>query len=473
MIETIRADGKVPIPPVAIVQSKYHMVSWYKDQLKGSEVIHLSENGYTTNDISLKFMEHFIQYTQAGPDQPYKMLLMDNQSCHTNPQLILLAEKNNVILFTFPAHLTHCMQPLDVGVFQPYKHWHNKAVQYATESLDFEYTIASFFRDLPEIREKTFKKATVQNAFRKAGMWPVNKESTFELMRKYMKTTPTAKEVIKEPELPTLGTPTTVRQVQYQLGELKPKVMDLLSSPSQRKFDSFTRGTETVLDENEFTQFDRDIAYRRLAELVAKKPSNRKRLQKGGQLSGRDAQAAIEAKERKDAEKAANKEARMLRQIANKERKEQKTAWVAWRKKESLRKKAIKQLPRGVIGEPVLYKEHTPPPFLEPGKEPVDQKPSVLPAIDSAENLFHRSPHTPVQHIIRTSLTKLEPQQEQEQEQEQELQQGELSDGSEESYIRLDLEGEIGYDSTDSDDSSKSSDSSDSDELSGGGYFKL
>ncbi|RFU26004.1 hypothetical protein B7463_g10337, partial [Scytalidium lignicola] len=445
MIETICANGKAPIPPVAIVQGKYHMVSWYKDQLEGSEVIHLSESGYTTNHISLRFLEHFIQYTQAGPNQPYKLLLMDNQSCHTNPEFTLLATNNNVVLFTFPAHLTHCMQPLDVGVFQPYKHWHNKAIHNATESLDFEYTIASFFRDLPDIHEKTFKKSTIQHAFKKAGMWPVDQEATFALMKKYVKSEP-KKEV----------------QIQYQLGDLKPKVMDLLSSSSQCKFDSFTHGTELVLDESEVIKFDHDIAYQRLQELTIKKLSNQKRIQKGGELTAQAAQIAIAEKEQKEAEKAANKEVRMLRQIANKEKREQKAAWVAWRKKEALRKKAIKQLPRGVVGEVVMYKEYTPPPFPEPGKELiVEQKPLAIPTINSAEIPLHKPPQTPYQQTIRTSFARPELQQEE----------GE-SDGSEESYIQLDLEGEFGFSSSSSD-SGDSSNSSDSEESSEEGYFKL
>ncbi|RFU31616.1 hypothetical protein B7463_g4740, partial [Scytalidium lignicola] len=240
----------------------------------------------------------------------------------------------------------------------------------------------------------------------------------------------------KEPELRVPGTPTTIRQVQYQLRELKPKIIDLLSSPSQRKFDSFARGSELILDENELTKLKRDMAYRRIQDLITRKPSNRKRLQQGGELTGEAVQAKIEEKERKEAQKAANKEAIMLRQIANKERREQKAAWVAWRKKESLRKKAIKQLPRGVEGEPVLYKEHIPPPFIEPGKEPVDQKPSVtsIDSINSTENPFHRPPQTPVQQLIRTSFAKPELQE----------QGGGLSDDSIESYIRLDLEGEFG-----------------------------
>ncbi|RFU33217.1 hypothetical protein B7463_g3122, partial [Scytalidium lignicola] len=161
----------------------------------------------------------------------------------------------------------------------------------------------------------------------------------------------------------------------------------------------------------------------------------------------------------------------MLRQIANKERKDQKAAWVAWRKKEALRKKAIKQLPRGVTGVPELYKEHTPPPFIKPGKEPVNQKPSVTPTADIADIPLYRPPQTPVQQLVRTSFARPEPLEELQQEQEQEQEhEGGVSDASMESYIRLDLEGEIGYNSSNFSDSG---DSSDSEELDESGYVKL
>ena len=103
------------------------MESWYRDKLSGGELVLLSENGFTTDALAIRFLQHFIQ---RAPDQLYKMLLMDNHGSHRTPQFILLARWNNIIPYSFPAHLTHCIQPLDVGVFQPYKHWHNKAILY-------------------------------------------------------------------------------------------------------------------------------------------------------------------------------------------------------------------------------------------------------------------------------------------------------------------------------------------------------
>ena len=124
------------------------MESWYREGLKGGELVLLSENGFTTHEIAIQFLDHFIKHTNAGPDKPWKMLLFDNHGSHKTPQFILKCIRNHIVPRGFHAHLTHVMQPLDVGVFQPYKHWHNVAIQLAMERLDFDYNISSFLRDL-------------------------------------------------------------------------------------------------------------------------------------------------------------------------------------------------------------------------------------------------------------------------------------------------------------------------------------
>lgn len=38
------------------------------------------------------------------------------------------AKAHNIILFRLPPHSTHLTQPLDVGCFQPFKHYHSQAI---------------------------------------------------------------------------------------------------------------------------------------------------------------------------------------------------------------------------------------------------------------------------------------------------------------------------------------------------------
>jgi hypothetical protein len=97
--------------------------------------------------------KNFLEHTNTGPDSPKRVLLMDGQRSHTTLEFVIRANKANIQRYLYPSHLTHVMQPLDVGVFQPYKHWHKKAIQHAMRNLDIDYNIASFFRDLTEIRE--------------------------------------------------------------------------------------------------------------------------------------------------------------------------------------------------------------------------------------------------------------------------------------------------------------------------------
>ena len=50
------------------------------------------------------------------------MLVINGYGSHMTCEFLNYATEHKICLFTFPAHLTHIMQPLDVEVFQPYKH---------------------------------------------------------------------------------------------------------------------------------------------------------------------------------------------------------------------------------------------------------------------------------------------------------------------------------------------------------------
>jgi hypothetical protein len=164
MVETIIANGTT-IPPLMIIQGKQHMEIWYSSKLEKGVRVVLSDSGYTNKEISLIYLDHIILHTNAGLDKPPKVLLMDRHGSHMDPEFTLRATAHNIHPYPFPGHLTHVLQPLDVGVFQPYKHWHKKAVQHAMRNLDLDYNVASFMRNMQEIQAETFKKGTIHSAF--------------------------------------------------------------------------------------------------------------------------------------------------------------------------------------------------------------------------------------------------------------------------------------------------------------------
>src|SRR6266480_3028477 len=127
---------------------------------------------------------------------------MDNHESHETAEFLKLANDNHILPYLLIPHLTHCMQPLDVGVFQPYKHWHDVAIQNALASLSFEYDIQSFLQDLSTIQENIFKKRTIQHAFRKSGMWPIDTKQCLKQLKTF---NPLSKSNNDEPTLSLLS----------------------------------------------------------------------------------------------------------------------------------------------------------------------------------------------------------------------------------------------------------------------------
>jgi hypothetical protein len=73
-----------------------------------------------------------------------------------------------------PPNLTNLLQPLDVSVFQPLKHYQAKALDIIVHNGCTKITKLEFLSYIQEIRIQAMKESTVKSAFRKTGIWPFN-----------------------------------------------------------------------------------------------------------------------------------------------------------------------------------------------------------------------------------------------------------------------------------------------------------
>ena len=95
------------------------MDTWIHDRLTGDETITTSPTGYTNDKVVMEYLEHLIKHTRASVSKPWKLLLLDGHITHKFPDFVVKAYKHHIALHVFPSHLTHALQPLDVGVFRP------------------------------------------------------------------------------------------------------------------------------------------------------------------------------------------------------------------------------------------------------------------------------------------------------------------------------------------------------------------
>jgi len=99
---------------------------------------------------------------------------MNDHDSHMTKEFLDYATVNNIKLFTFSSHATHLLQPLDVGVFQSFKHWHAKGVDVAMRCGQTEFNKLDFFALFSTIHAKTMTLKTISHAWEKTGLMPYN-----------------------------------------------------------------------------------------------------------------------------------------------------------------------------------------------------------------------------------------------------------------------------------------------------------
>jgi hypothetical protein len=113
VVESISADGKA-ILPLVIVPGRNIMMSWFSEQMTGAEVVSVSPSGYTNEGICVQWLDHFIQHNKCGPQEPWRILLLDGATCHEADDFILEAKMNR-IWFCWSHQLGHCDPVLFLG----------------------------------------------------------------------------------------------------------------------------------------------------------------------------------------------------------------------------------------------------------------------------------------------------------------------------------------------------------------------
>lgn len=161
------------VPPCMIfprVHFKDHMINGAPPETLGLA----NPSGWSNSEKFEVFLQHFIKH--AKPNNENKVLLiLDNHESHLSIKIIDLAKKNGIVMFTFPPHTSHKLQPLDRTVFGPLKKYYNKAcnewlLQHPGSPLTIYHVAECFGKAYP----LAFTPSNIQSGFRVSGIWPIN-----------------------------------------------------------------------------------------------------------------------------------------------------------------------------------------------------------------------------------------------------------------------------------------------------------
>jgi len=135
LIECVSAVG-IRLPAFYIYAGTAHYKGWDScEAIDPETVFPYTNNGWTKDYVGLEWLQnHFSKF--AIPLRPVKtrLLLCDNHSSHDNYEIYEHCLANDIALFFFPSHVTHILQPLDVGVFSPLDQYCSQEVDDRTAS---------------------------------------------------------------------------------------------------------------------------------------------------------------------------------------------------------------------------------------------------------------------------------------------------------------------------------------------------
>lgn len=71
-------------------------------------------------ELFVTTMKHFNKHTWSYKKNP-SLVIMDNHGSHLSIEALDLAKGNSVTILTVYSHMSANLQPLDVGLFYPFK----------------------------------------------------------------------------------------------------------------------------------------------------------------------------------------------------------------------------------------------------------------------------------------------------------------------------------------------------------------
>ena len=315
-IECIAADGFV-LPPYFILKGEHHLERWYESsQIPDDYRINVSPTGWSNDLIAFDWIQHFHAHTKdrVAPGEK-RLLLMDNHGSHLTRDFIEFCAGVDIILFPFPPHTTHFLQPLDGKPFLALKHYFRQSNTQISRWGFSAADKASFLEEMPKIRENAFKSRTIRNSFKERGLWPLDPEKILSTLRQQ----------VEEPELqifngspppqssptvtPSISPPNTIRTARRRQKKILETPDALLSSRKyQRRIRQAAQGhidTIELLEELKGT-----VSYLQRKHENEKKQKSRRHVKKPlshtGALEVADAKRYIE-------ERGAEERAAMVR----------------------------------------------------------------------------------------------------------------------------------------------------------------
>ena len=199
------------LPSFVIFKGTAQYMGWHTETGDPDAKFAYSPNGWTDDELALKWLRHFDQHTRdhEGGAGCQRLLILDGHHSHITLEFCQYAIRNNIELLCFPAHTTHLLQPLDVGLFGPLQKYYGKAADDHMPETRTAVVKGTFWKFYSAARRQTYTKENIKSVWRKTGIHPFNPNAVLTQIAPRIAHSFTSKKVV----LQTLKKRTNIRQL--------------------------------------------------------------------------------------------------------------------------------------------------------------------------------------------------------------------------------------------------------------------
>jgi hypothetical protein len=151
-------------------------------------VITLSENGWTSNLIRYKWIQHFDRHTNARTVRTYRLLILNRHKSHLSAQFQHYYTERKIITLCIPLHLSHILQPLDVSCFAPLKLSYGKQIEAFVQNRLNHIIKLEFLSAFKEAFKAAFTEQNIKSGFRATGLVPYEPQNVLSYLNLHLRT---------------------------------------------------------------------------------------------------------------------------------------------------------------------------------------------------------------------------------------------------------------------------------------------
>ncbi len=285
-IEGCSSTGYV-LPAFLVLSGKVHQAAWYR-LYPSTWTIAVSESGWTSDEIALKWIQHFETHTKTRTKGVYRLLILDGHHSHCTPEFDQYCRDHNIATLCMPPHTSHLLQPLDVGCFGPLKLAYGQAVAELARQSVYHVEKLDFLRLYQAVRLTAFTEANVKAGFSGAGIRPWDPDHIIETLP-VIHTPPQA----PTPSTWTAETPHTTDQLRLQAQLIRDLRQRDSHSPTARAIAQVVKGCQLAMQAVVILTEENNKLRAANSNQHQKKRERRQYIATGGVLTGAQGRALI------------------------------------------------------------------------------------------------------------------------------------------------------------------------------------